>query len=95
MGGTLQNLIEVHAQSSKSTAKPNNKIFSDEEASKIMKSILQGVSYLHSKGIVHRDLKPENILLESKGDMSRLKIIDFGLTAKYNDACPMSLLDTQ
>ena len=60
-----------------------------------MKSILEGVSYLHSKGIVHRDLKPENILISNKDDITNLKIIDFGLTAKYNDACPLSLLDAQ
>ena len=95
IGGTLQNLIEEHAKNNRSSNESTNKIFSDEDASKIMKSILEGVSYLHSKGIVHRDLKPENILLENKGDISKLKIIDFGLTAKYNDACPMSLLDTQ
>lgn len=65
----------------------------DEQASEVMKSIFTWVSYLHSKGIVHRDLKPENILFKNEDDLSHIRLIDFGLTAKYNDACPMSLLD--
>lgn len=86
-GGTLQELIEKQAKSSP------QKMLSDEEASQIMKSILEAVSYLHSRGIVHRDLKPENILFTNSNDYSQIKLIDFGLTAKYNDSCPMSLLD--
>lgn len=65
----------------------------DEQASHVMKLIFQSVSYLHAKGIVHRDLKPENILFKDEDDLSEIKLIDFGLTVKYNDACPMSLLD--
>jgi len=37
--------------------------------------MLEGLSYLHSKGIVHRDVKPDNILLDSRGV---LKFVDFG-----------------
>lgn len=48
--------------------------------SKIIKSILNGVKYLHDKNIVHRDLKPENILINSnRGSIIDLKIADFGL----------------
>lgn len=39
---------------------------------------------MHSKNIMHRDLKPENIMLQKKGDLSSLKIVDFGL-ATYCD----------
>ena len=49
------------------------------EAMKVMKQILNAVSYLHSRGICHRDLKPENILFAIKGNIDSLKIIDFGL----------------
>lgn len=64
----------------------SEKPLSDEDASKIMRRVLEAVSYLHNQGIVHRDLKPENILLCNKNDISSIKLIDFGLTAKYNDA---------
>ena len=39
------------------------KPLTDLEASKVMKSLLNGVAYVHARDIIHRDLKPENILL--------------------------------
>lgn len=92
-GGTLHDLIEKQAKLDKDSTDNSEKPLSDEDASKIMRRILEAVSYLHHQGIVHRDLKPENILLCNKNDISSIKLIDFGLTAKYNDAWPLSLLD--
>jgi len=55
----------------------------DLEASKVMKSLLLGVEYVHACDIVHRDLKPENILLKtSEQDCFEVKIVDFGLSAE-------------
>lgn len=51
----------------------------DIEASSLMKGILKGVAYVHSKSIVHRDLKPGNILIANVNDLSTVKLIDFGL----------------
>lgn len=44
--------------------------FSDEEASQIVKSILEAVEYLHQNNVVHRDLKPDNILMAHPTDYS-------------------------
>jgi len=57
--------------------------FSDEEASKIMRSLISAVEHVHSKNYVHRDLKPENILIDDFDDLSSIKLADFGLSAAY------------
>ncbi|CAD8156998.1 unnamed protein product [Paramecium pentaurelia] len=44
----------------------------------ILKHILEGLKFLHSKNLVHMDIKPENILFKKK-DLS-FKIADFGLS---------------
>lgn len=46
----------------------------------LMKQLLDGIAYIHSKDVLHRDLKSGNLLLNNKGI---LKICDFGL-ARYN-----------
>ncbi|XP_060806724.1 phosphorylase b kinase gamma catalytic chain, liver/testis isoform isoform X2 [Amyelois transitella] len=48
---------------------------SEKKTRYIMRQVLEGVRYVHSKSIVHRDLKPENILLD---DQLNVKITDFG-----------------
>ena len=35
---------------------------------------------------MHRDIKLENILLVKRGDTSRVKLIDFGIANKFNEA---------
>ena len=49
-GGQLKEFIDMR--------RAKNKPIKDEEASVIMKSILDAVRYMHSKEIIHRDLKP-------------------------------------
>ena len=62
--------------------------FSEEDSAVIIKSVLQAITYCHSRGIIHRDLKPENILIPSgnnKIDYTLLKIIDFGASVLKKD----------
>lgn len=50
-----------------------------------MKSLLEGVLYIHELSIIHRDLKPENILLQTSDTRcSDVKIVDFGLSAVFH-----------
>lgn len=68
--------------------------YPDSSCASIMKGIISAVSYIHSKGIVHRDLKPENILIQNPNDPNSIKVIDFGLSAKF-DQNSLSLLDAR
>ena len=71
-GGELFQRLAMNAK--------NNKLYTEKDAAKIMKQILEAVNYLHSHGVCHRDLKPENILLSSMDECFQLKLIDFGLS---------------
>ena len=54
-------------------------MYTEKDAAKIFKQILEAVNYLHAHGVCHRDLKPENILFSTIEEDSHLKLIDFGL----------------
>mmetsp|Transcript_38221 Transcript_38221/g.61221 ORF Transcript_38221/g.61221 Transcript_38221/m.61221 type:complete len:297 (-) Transcript_38221:4356-5246(-) len=59
--------------------------FSESDARVIVRQILMGVEYLHSRNIVHRDLKLENILLSDDTPSAIVKIADFGLARFFAD----------
>lgn len=48
------------------------------EVLQIIKSLIQGVKYLHSKKIIHRDINPKNILFSL--ETNEIKLADFGLS---------------
>ena len=49
-GGTLRELIRDKRE--------RKELFTDEEASQVIRALLEGIKHLHSMGIIHRDLKP-------------------------------------
>jgi calcium-dependent protein kinase len=53
--------------------------FTERQAARLVRKMLEAVKYCHDRNIVHRDLKPENMLLSNGGVDSDLKVIDFGL----------------
>ncbi|XP_043086051.1 calcium/calmodulin-dependent protein kinase IGb isoform X2 [Puntigrus tetrazona] len=64
-------------------------MYSEADASLVIRQVLEAVSYLHKNGIVHRDLKPENLLYYSPDENSKIMISDFGLS-KMEDNGVMS-----
>lgn len=59
--------------------------YTEEEAARIVSSILSAIAYMHSKNVVHRDLKYENILFVNNSPKAEVKLIDFGLSKVYGD----------
>ena len=50
------------------------------EVAKIIKQLLQAVSYLHANDVVHLDIKPENLVFKSADANSSIRLIDFGFS---------------
>ncbi|KAK7145125.1 hypothetical protein R3I94_011278 [Phoxinus phoxinus] len=64
--------------------------YTERDASKLIRQILDAVKYLHDMGIVHRDLKPENLLYYSIEEDSNIMISDFGLSKIEDSGSVMS-----
>ena len=69
----------------------HKKAFTEEIVQYLMRQIIDGINYLHSRKIIHRDLKLDNIMVnfDSEYDKANLdmmkakiKIIDFGFATK-------------
>ncbi|CAI5526141.1 unnamed protein product, partial [Closterium sp. Naga37s-1] len=53
--------------------------YSERQAAKVTRTVVDVLQHCHSHGVLHRDLKPENILLTSKRSDTRVKVIDYGM----------------
>uniref|UniRef100_A0A7N0ZZR1 non-specific serine/threonine protein kinase n=1 Tax=Kalanchoe fedtschenkoi TaxID=63787 RepID=A0A7N0ZZR1_KALFE len=54
--------------------------YTERNAAKLARTVLEVVEACHNLGIMHRDLKPENFLFVNDEEDSPLKAIDFGLS---------------
>ncbi|XP_010616381.1 myosin light chain kinase, smooth muscle isoform X1 [Fukomys damarensis] len=63
----------------------------ERECIQYMRQISEGVAYIHKQGIVHLDLKPENIMCVNKTG-TRIKLIDFGLARRLENAGSLKVL---
>jgi calcium-dependent protein kinase len=57
--------------------------FNEKIASRIMKQVMNAVLYCHQNGIVHRDIKSDNIMFLENSIDSPIKLIDFGISLKF------------
>ncbi|XP_040279994.1 calcium/calmodulin-dependent protein kinase type 1G-like [Bufo bufo] len=55
-------------------------VYTEKDASTVIRQVLSAVKYLHDNGIVHRDLKPENLLYLTPDENAKIMITDFGLS---------------
>ena len=60
--------------------------FEESECALIFEKLFSAIKYLHEHGIVHRDLKPENIVFSDQSRDSEIKLIDFSLSRKVDEA---------
>ena len=58
----------------------------EEEIRVIMKQVLIGLDYVHTKGFLHRDIKPENFIIGTKN--YEVKMIDFGTVRDIGNQKP-------
>jgi serine/threonine protein kinase len=58
----------------------NLKSLSLREIKRIIRQLLEGVSYLHSVGVCHRDIKPDNLIFDF--ETGNVKLIDFNTANK-------------
>ncbi len=63
--------------------------FREKEIAYVMKSVLEGLWYMHRRNRIHRDIKGQNILVNTEG---QVKLIDFGWTVQLTVDHPMSTL---
>lgn len=50
-----------------------------QEAMRLLLPLLGALACAHDRGIVHRDIKPSNIVLLRERDITRAKLLDFGI----------------
>ena len=62
--------------------KVSGKTLSEDDISIVMKYVLRGLSYLHSKRKIHRDIKAGNILINEAGEA---KLADFGVAGQLSN----------
>jgi serine/threonine protein kinase len=56
-----------------------------EEVKVIFVQLIAALLHMNQQKVVHRDLKPANIMISQKDEKLTLKVVDFGLSRKFQD----------
>ena len=75
-------LLDLCEETLKDIVNSQTAEFMSDHGPRMIKEILTGLEFLHSRGIVHRDLKPSNVLVDVEGHM---KLADFGISRVLNE----------
>jgi calcium/calmodulin-dependent protein kinase I len=57
--------------------------YSEDEARRVFRNLLETIQYMHSHHVIHRDIKPENILMKSIDDPCDIYLADFGFAVEH------------
>ena len=57
-------------------------VFTEEEATRIIRAAAEALAHVHSTNRLHLDIKPGNIML---GDNGKVTLIDFGVSKQYDE----------
>ena len=60
-----------------------------EEASKVLKDILEALNYLCEKKFCHRDIKPDNIIFDTKSQ--KWILVDFGIAKSMHESIMLTM----
>ena len=67
------------------------RIFKEKEILEVIRQLLRGLNYLHSKGIVHADVKLENIMIANVIRVSFREQLNYAILGMRIDAIPVRL----
>ncbi|GAB9472173.1 hypothetical protein Gpo141_00009359 [Globisporangium polare] len=58
--------------------------FCESEVSRVLASVVDGLSFLHAREVVHGEVRPEHILYSDTEPDARVLLVDFGRAATWN-----------
>lgn len=58
--------------------------YTEAQCARITRQLLSAIGFMHEHCVMHRDLKLENVMFESPHPEAAIKVIDFGLSARYS-----------
>jgi serine/threonine protein kinase len=63
----------------------SSRVMTEEEVKVIFVQLIAALLHMNQQKVVHRDLKPANIMISQKDKKLTLKVVDFGLSRKFQD----------